>query len=143
MINRKLKIFLLITATSGCANNPPTIASGLGQLDVVYYNGVNSSLTVTVIKIEAVPTGNIVFKQSDRAFLSSMSIDIPEGSYNISYSCNIDFSQGASSRFSGIATPIFTDKYTISAGESLRLSYQLHSNIKYGNYCTPVFYEPG
>lgn len=128
-----------MSVLAGCTTIAPPIESGRTAVEVRYFNGVNSGLSVKVLKIERVDTGHVVYREEDRKLFSGNSIELDQGSYLITYSCYIDTTQVAAIKFSGNRTPVITDRYKLVPGELFRLSYEFDHNIKYGNYCRSVY----
>ena len=128
--------FLLV----GCASIPPAVDSGNSSFEIRYFNGVNSSLKVVVKSISSEGSGQIFYTAESRVPFSGNSVHVKAGKYLVTYQCIIDTTQVAALKFQGIATPEFSDIYPVAPGESLKLSYEMQNNLKYNNFCKPVYF---
>lgn len=135
----KKLIWCFVFGLFGCASMPPTADSGNSSFEIRYFNGVNSSLKVVVKSITSKDDGKIVYSAENRIPFSGNFVNVKAGKYLVTYQCVIDTAQVAALKFRGIATPEFTDTYSVAPGQALKLSYEMQNNLKYNNFCKPIY----
>lgn len=133
---KQIVILSILLLLSGCALHPKLDA---GKALVETFYSANFSLSVYVHKIVNAKTGKTVFDKKIDDKFGSISFQVDEGTYFITYACDIERTKNSSMKYHHYSTPKLTDKYQVNSGQIFRLRYKFVNNIQYGKHCEPLF----